>query len=141
MPKKATPTKGHEAVEMQLKEANATTALGAIDGPKVKVPSELEGQVEPHFVPRPAAMEPATINQGARATSASKQNLVISRLKTSRGVTLAKLVEITGWQKHTVRGFLSAVVRKKLDLPLISETGKDGSRRYRIAKAGGGSCS
>ncbi len=68
----------------------------------------------------------------------SKQNAVLARLKTPRGVTVAKLMEITGWQPHTVRGFLSATVRKKLGLPLISEISKDGVRRYRIARGGKG---
>jgi hypothetical protein len=68
----------------------------------------------------------------------SKQIAVLARLKTPRGVTVAKLMEITGWQPHTVRGFLSATVRKKLGLPLISEIGKDGERRYRIARGNEG---
>jgi hypothetical protein len=140
MPKTTTAIKSHASAATQPDEANTTTALGAIDGPKVKVPSELEGQVERHACPRPAAIDLTIIGQGVKATSASKQNLVIARLKTPRGATLAKLMEITGWQQHTVRGFLSAVVRKKLDLPLTSETGKDGNRRYRIAKAGEGNC-
>jgi hypothetical protein len=41
-------------------------------------------------------------------------------------------MEATGWQAHSVRGFLSAVVKKKHGLTLISEFGKDGARRYRI---------
>ncbi len=68
----------------------------------------------------------------------SKRNAVLAKLKTPRGVTVTKLMEITGWQPHTVRGFLSATVRKKLDLPLISEIGKDGERRYRIARGNEG---
>jgi hypothetical protein len=68
----------------------------------------------------------------------SKQNAVLAKLKTPRGVTVSKLMEITGWRPHTVRGFLSATVRKKLGLPLISEIGKDGERRYRIARGGEG---
>jgi hypothetical protein len=46
------------------------------------------------------------------------------------------MIEVTGWQAHSVRSFLSAVVRKKLELNLISETGKDGVRRYRIQADG-----
>ena len=42
------------------------------------------------------------------------------------------LIAETGWQAHSVRGFLSAVVKKKLALNLVSESGKDGVRRYRI---------
>ncbi len=81
----------------------------------------------------------ATRSAEARKLKApSKQNAVLAKLKTPRGVTVAKLMEITGWQPHTVRGFLSATVRKKLGLPLISEIGKDGERRYRIARGNEG---
>jgi len=63
----------------------------------------------------------------------SKTALVLKKLRLAKGVTIAQLSEATGWQAHSVRGFLSAVVRKKLELELISDIGKDGVRRYRIA--------
>ena len=47
------------------------------------------------------------------------------------------LMEATGWQPHSVRGFLSATVKKKLGLSLVSETSKDGVRRYRIDAGAG----
>jgi Protein of unknown function (DUF3489) len=48
-----------------------------------------------------------------------------------RPATLDALVKATGWQKHSVRGFLAGTVRKKLKLPLLSEK-IDGIRTYRI---------
>jgi hypothetical protein len=70
----------------------------------------------------------------ARPTDAktNKTELVLKRLRLVKGATIAMLMETTGWQAHSVRGFLSAVVRKKLGLSLVSEVGKDGLRRYRI---------
>ncbi len=130
MPKKATNSKDAAPEAMPLEEADFPIVLGVPHSTQTDVPSEPEGRVEPHVVPQSALTEAAT----------TSQSVVIARLKTPRGATVAKLMEITGWQKHTVRGFLSAVVRKKLNLPLISETGKDGNRRYRIAKAGEGNC-
>ena len=47
------------------------------------------------------------------------------------GATIATVARSTGWQPHTVRAFLAAVVRKKLGLRLESEK-SDGERVYRI---------
>ena len=64
--------------------------------------------------------------------AASKQSRVITMLQSSAGATLAAMMQETGWQQHSVRGFLTGVVRKKLKLPLGSQK-VDGSRVYRIA--------
>lgn len=62
----------------------------------------------------------------------TKSGAVLKLLKSSKGATIAAMMEATGWQDHSVRGFLSCMVRKKLGLTFESETGKDGTRRYRI---------
>ncbi|MFI0849640.1 DUF3489 domain-containing protein [Mesorhizobium sp. IMUNJ 23232] len=62
----------------------------------------------------------------------SKTEMLLKKLRSAKGVTIDTLMETTGWQAHSVRGFLSGTVRKKLGLTVVSEVGKDGARRYRI---------
>jgi len=82
--------------------------------------------------PKPQAASPAASKQRSAPTK-SKQDLVIQMLRRQSGVTIDDIVAKTGWQPHSVRGFFSGLVRKKLNLPLVSDVGKDGMRRYHIA--------
>ena len=61
----------------------------------------------------------------------SKQDRVLALLRRPDGATLDVLVKATGWQQHSIRGFLAGMVRKKLKLPLRSEK-VDGARVYRL---------
>lgn len=84
--------------------------------------------------PRKAATA-GKVKSGAKATAQpeTKASIVLKRLNSPKGVTIEMLMEATGWQAHSIRGFLSAVVKKKLGLALTNEIGKDGLRRYRVA--------
>lgn len=62
----------------------------------------------------------------------TKASAVLKLLSSKRGATIAQLQTSTGWQAHSVRGFLSGTVRKKLGHTLVREIGKDGQSRYRI---------
>lgn len=68
------------------------------------------------------------------APAASKQQILISLLKRPKGAAIEELMEATGWQRHSVHGAMSAVLKKRLGLPLITEYGERG-RTYRIADA------
>jgi hypothetical protein len=62
----------------------------------------------------------------------SKQSRVITMLQSPSGATIAAMMKATGWQQHSVRGFLAGVVRKRLKLKLGSEK-VDANRVYRIS--------
>jgi hypothetical protein len=50
--------------------------------------------------------------KGATESRTNKKAQVIAMMKRAKGVTLDEIMEATGWQKHTVRGFVSILGSK-----------------------------
>ena len=79
----------------------------------------------------PAKKAPkAAKDKGTR--DGSKAAKVLDLLKRPVGATLAELMKTTGWQAHSVRGFLSGTVSKKLGLAVTSAKAEDSERTYSI---------
>jgi hypothetical protein len=76
----------------------------------------------------------------AKADPDSKQSRVVAMLRSPAGATIATMMKATGWQQHSVRGFLAGVVRKRLKLKLDSAK-VDGTRVYRLYRLARGTAS
>jgi hypothetical protein len=66
------------------------------------------------------------------ARGGSKTAKILDLLQRPGGATSKELMKATGWLPHSVRGFLSGTVRKKLGLTVTSTKGEDGERAYSV---------
>jgi hypothetical protein len=82
---------------------------------------------------RAAGKPRRTQSKAATGPENSKSSQVIGLLKRAKGATLAELMETTGWQAHSVRGFISASVGKRMGLTVESSRREDGARFYKIS--------
>ena len=69
---------------------------------------------------------------GKGARPGSKTAKILHLLERSGGATLKDLMKATDWQPHSVRGFLSGTLRKKMGLALTSTKNEDGARSYSL---------
>lgn len=77
----------------------------------------------------------------ANVTSAApkpggKQALIIKLMRRKKGATIAELATATGWQAHSVRGAISAAVKRKYGFAVTTTQEGDRGRVYRIATEG-----
>ena len=88
----------------------------------------------------PVAPKKAKATKGATAKDAaptaragSKKAIVLGLLQRPDGATLKDIQDATGWQAHSVRGFISGSLGKKMGLTVESSKRADGERTYQIA--------
>ena len=89
-------------------------------------PTKPKRKVSVKALADPAAQ--ATIGPGKD----TKGDRIIALLRRPEGVSIEALCEAVDWQTHSVRGFLSGAVKKKLGLTVASVKAPDGTRIYRV---------
>ena len=120
-PAAVAPQGAHVAPEKARSKKAASQKKGA---PKAKKSTK----------PAKAAKAPRVgAKKGATDARGNKKAEVIAMMKRAKGVTLAEIVEATGWQKHTVRGFVS-ILGSKGGQKIDSSKNATGERSYHIAK-------
>src|SRR5712691_1667995 len=70
--------------------------------------------------PKAQKKAPKSKKNAVAARDGSKTAKVLDLLKRPDGATLKELMKLTGWQKHSIRGFLSGTVGKKMRLTIAS---------------------
>ena len=84
--------------------------------------------------PKPPRKAPKTAKKLGLPRSESKGAKILALLRRPKGATLAEVAKLTGWQNHSIRGFLSGTIGKKMGLTVESAKRQDGVRVYSISK-------
>lgn len=114
-----TTTEARVATPAKRATASATGKTGKA-GSKAKGPST-----------HPAANKAET-SEEFHTARVTKHDRILTLLSRREGATIPEMMEASGWQQHSVRGFLAGTVKKKLGFTLTSSKTVGDQRRYRI---------
>jgi len=120
-------------------ENGKAQVTGPVEDPKPKKKARV-GARRAHVAPAKAksarkASPAKKASKGRKkpdARAGSKTAKILDLLKRSSGATMKELIKATDWQPHSVRGFLSGTVGKKMGLTVTSTKGEDGERSYSV---------
>jgi predicted HTH transcriptional regulator len=131
---------------MKIEETIATAAEGPKTGsaktkkatgarktakPATKKSSKAGSKTVSKRAKKETARPAAGIGEGRTDT---KKAIVLELLRRKEGATTAEIAKATDWQNHSIRGFISGHVTKKMGLAVGSSKNEAGERTYRIEK-------
>ena len=79
-----------------------------------------------------AKKAPKAAKKAPGGRDGSKTATILEMLKRPGGATAKELLKATGWQAHSLRGFISGTLGKKMGLAVTSTKGEDGERSYSV---------
>jgi hypothetical protein len=132
--------KGEIKMTTLIEETAAAPKAASIEKPKANKKARV-APLGAHVAPKkskspkkasPTKKAPKSAKKTASARDGSKTAKVLDLLKRTGGVTAKELMKATGWQPHSVRGFLSGTIGKKMGLTVTSTKGEDGERTYSV---------
>ena len=119
-----------KAVQVKSKTpSNPKQGVARVNKPAVKSSQNAVPIAQASKATKPAL---ATAQTAAELKPASKHKTIIDLLM-HQGASIMTLMQVTGWQAHSVRGFISGTIKNKLGLPVTSKK-QDGVLIYSIAK-------
>ena len=117
-------------------KSTASRAPSASATASAKPPKVTKGKPAPKShkadVTRTPATAPRVDIKRDTPAAASKQSQLLSLLRSTSGATMDRMIEVTGWQAHSIRGCISAVFRKRMGLT-VDHISLGTERVYRIA--------
>ena len=89
-----------------------------------------------HVAPKKAKAAKGATAQDAAPTAreGSKKAIVLEIIRRPGGASLKEIADVTEWQAHSIRGFISGSLGKKMGLTVESFKRDSGERTYRIAR-------
>ena len=123
-----------------IQETENATGQAAVEQPKATKKARAGARVAPVGARKgkpgkkatTAKRAPKSAKKAAGARDGSKAAKILDLLKRPGGATGKELQKASGWQPHSVRGFLSGTVGKKMGLTVVSTKGEDGERTYSV---------
>jgi Protein of unknown function (DUF3489) len=109
-----------------------TTTSESPNQPKRKAKATKKAKAKP--AKRAAkATKSAKVKDSSKPKDTKKER-VLELLRRKEGATIAEIAKATDWQNHSIRGFISGTITKKMALTVESTKDEGGERTYRIAE-------
>ena len=125
-------TSATEQTETALATANAESKANKKDHTRAGRANIAPAKAKSGKKASPAKKALKRAKKATGARDGSKTSKVLDLLKRPGGVSAKELAKTTGWQPHSIRGFLSATVSKKMGLTVTSVKTEDGDRSYSV---------
>jgi hypothetical protein len=123
----------HVAPEKAPSKKGASQKKDAPKGQKTAKGAKAKAAAPQKAVAKKKAAKPAPTKEARAPRAESKGARIMALIGRAKGATLAEIMTATGWQKHSVRGFIS-IAGKKQGVKIESSKNEAGDRLYKIVK-------